>query len=111
MAEQDFIDKKIVAILYGGQPPNPRSLTHYRPKYEINKKKAVHKSTASYFGHLLGARVALQRCPILTIDDKSLRVACIVVNPTKYGVSYYTTPLYVVLSGVYDSGAEWLDRD
>jgi len=66
MAKQDFIDKKIVAILFGGQPPTPRSLTHYRPKYEI--KKRPHKNTASYFGHLLGARVALQRCPILRKD-------------------------------------------
>ena len=48
--------------------PNPRSLAHYRPKYERNKEKAAHKSTASYFGHLLGARVALQRSPILRKD-------------------------------------------
>ena len=30
----------------GGQPPCPRSLAHYRPKYKENKEKAAHKSTA-----------------------------------------------------------------
>ncbi len=30
----------------GGQPPRPRSLAHYRPKYKENKEKAAHKSTA-----------------------------------------------------------------
>lgn len=26
----------------GGQPPTPRSLAHYGPKYESKKRKAVH---------------------------------------------------------------------
>jgi len=30
----------------GGQPPNARSLAHYGTKYETNKEKAAHKSTA-----------------------------------------------------------------
>ena len=53
----------------GGQPPNPRSLTHYGPKYESKKRKAVHKKYGpSYFGHLLGAQVALQHSLILRKD-------------------------------------------
>ena len=39
----DFTDKKRNwVILFGGRPPNPRSLSHSRPKYEIDKSKRPH---------------------------------------------------------------------
>jgi len=55
----------------GGQPPNGRSLAHYGPKYETNKEKAVHKSTALILrspSRRSGLLSSLQRSPILRKD-------------------------------------------
>lgn len=41
--------KDILSDCNGGQPPNPRSLAHYGPKYEKAKSERPHmKSTASH---------------------------------------------------------------
>ena len=65
-----YESKDFFPIYKGGQPPYPQlSLTHYRPKYEgVARKRPYMKVRPSYFGHLLGARVALQHSPILRKD-------------------------------------------
>jgi hypothetical protein len=41
--------KDFLSDCNGGQPPNPRSLSHYGPKYERTKNERPHmKSTASH---------------------------------------------------------------
>ena len=68
MINHNLKNKRILPNYNGGQPPDPRSLAHYRPKYEKKSKGRTLKYGPHTSVTLSALGFALQHSPILRKD-------------------------------------------